>query len=109
SVAVQHNLSYVDLPAEIDLGNVAHEDFQNKVKLQNAKGETITASTIIYGITVPKNAPNPEFGLEFVKFVIGDAGQKIIEDTGQTPIAPAVGSGELPEELKDVVITEVNK
>ena len=109
SVAVQHNLSYVDLPAEIDLGNVAHEDFYNKVKLQNAKGETITASTIIYGITVPKNAPNPEFGLEFVKFVIGDAGQKIIEDTGQTPIAPAVGSGELPEELKDVVITEVNK
>ncbi|MGB2727692.1 MAG: tungstate ABC transporter substrate-binding protein WtpA [Halobacteriota archaeon] len=109
SVAVQHNLSYVDLPTEIDLGSVAYEDSYNKVKLQKADGATITASTIIYGITVPKNVPNQELGLEFVKFVIGDAGQKIIVDTGQIPIAPAVGSGELPEELKDVVITEVNK
>ncbi|KAF5417898.1 MAG: molybdate/tungstate transport system substrate-binding protein [Candidatus Methanophagaceae archaeon] len=100
SVAVQHDLSYVDLPAEIDLGNVAYEDFYNKVKLENAKGETITASTIIYGITVPKNAQNPELGLEFVMFVIGDAGQKIIEDTGQTPIVPAEGSGLLPVELE---------
>lgn len=110
SVAVQHNLSYVDLPAEIDLGDVAYEeDSYNKVQLQKADGATINASTIIYGITVPKNAPNPELGLEFVKFVIGNTGQKIIQDTGQTPIAPAVGSGALPSELKDVVITEVNK
>nr|CBH38928.1 conserved hypothetical protein, bacterial extracellular solute-binding protein [uncultured archaeon] len=104
SVAVQHDLSYVDLPAEIDLGNVAYEDFYKKLKLQNAKGETITASTIIYGITVPKNAPDPELGLDFVKFVIGDVGQKIIENTGQTPIAPPVGSGNIPEELKGMVI-----
>ncbi len=109
SVAVQHNLSYVDLPAEIDLSNVAYEDSYNKVKVQKADGATITASAIIYGITVPKNAPNPEPGLEFVKFVIGDAGQRIIEDTGQTSIAPAVGSGELPSELKDIVITEVHR
>ncbi|KAF5427682.1 ABC-type molybdate transport system, substrate-binding protein [Candidatus Methanophagaceae archaeon] len=100
SVAVQHNLSYVDLPTEIDLGNAAYEDFYNKVKLQRADGETITASTIIYGITVPKNADNPELGLEFVEFVIGDAGQKIFGDRGQTPIVPALGSGNLPAELK---------
>ena len=106
SVAVQHNLSYVDLPAEIDLGDVAYEDFYNKVKLQKADGATITASTIIYGITVPKNAPNPELGLEFVMFVIDDAGQKIIEDTGQTPIVPAVGSGDIPEELENLVQLE---
>jgi molybdate/tungstate transport system substrate-binding protein len=103
SVAVQHNLSYVDLPAEIDLGNVIYEDFYNTVKVQRADEEIITASTIIYGITVPKNAENPELGLEFVKFVIGDAGQKIIEDTGQTPIVPPEGSGNLPEELKGMI------
>jgi molybdate/tungstate transport system substrate-binding protein len=106
SVAVQHNLSYVDLPAEIDLGNVMYEDFYNKVKLQRVDEEIIRASTIIYGITVPKNAGNSELGLEFVKFVIGDAGQKIIEDTGQTPIVPPKGSGDIPEELESLVQLE---
>lgn len=100
SVAVQHNLSYVDLPPEIDLGTVAYDEFYSKVKLQGADGKTITASTIIYGITVPKNAPNPELGQEFVQFVIGDAGQKILEATGQTPIVPAMGSGNIPAELE---------
>jgi len=106
SVAVQHNLSYVDLPAEIDLGNAAYENFYNKVKLQRVDEEIIRASTIIYGITVPKNAPNPELGLEFVKFVISDAGQKIFEDTGQTPIVPPKGSGDIPEELESLVQLE---
>ncbi len=109
SVAVQHNLAFVDLPEQIDLSKVAHEDFYNKLKLQKADGETITASTIIYGITVPKNAENPELGLEFVRFVIGDAGQKIFADRGQTPIVPAVGSGNLPEELKSLVYVESAK
>lgn len=54
---------------------------------------------IVYGITVPKNAKNPELGREFVLFVIGDAGQKIFADMGQPPIVPAEGSGVLPAEL----------
>ena len=54
---------------------------------------------IVYGITIPKNAENPELGLEFVQFVIGDAGQKIFADMGQPPIVPAEGSGVLPAEL----------
>ena len=85
-------------PKSVEL--VAYEDFYNKVKVQKADGETITASTVVYGITVPKSALNPELGLEFVKFVIGDAGQKIFGDRGQTPFVPAVGSGLLPAELE---------
>jgi PGF-CTERM protein len=60
----------------------------------------------VYGVTVPKNAENPEMGLEFVKFVIGDAGNTIFEDNGQPPIVPAVGSGAIPEELKSLVELE---
>jgi len=54
---------------------------------------------IVYGITIPKNAENPELGLEFVLFVIGDAGQRIFADMGQPPIVPPEGSGVLPAEL----------
>jgi len=100
SVAVQHNLSYVDLPLPIDLSSVEYADDYKKVKLETVDGKTKTGKPIVYGITVPKNADNPELGLEFVEFVIGDAGQKIFADMGQPPIAPAEGSGLLPVELE---------
>ena len=106
SVAVQHNLAFVDLPEQIDLSKVEYADFYKKVKLETADDKTKTGKPIVYGITVPTNAENPELGLEFVKFVIGDAGQKIFADMGQAPIVPPVGSGNLPEELKSLVPLE---
>jgi PGF-CTERM protein len=78
---------------------VEYADVYKKVKLETSDGKTKTGKPIVYGITVPKNAENPERGLEFVQFVIGDAGQKIFADMGQPPIVPAEGSGVLPAEL----------
>ena len=109
SVAVQHNLAFVDLPEPIDLSKVEYADFYKKVKLETVDGKTKTGKPIVYGITVPTNAENPELGLEFVKFVIGDAGQKIFSDMGQPPIVPPEGSGNLPEELKSLVYVESAK
>ncbi|HIH36810.1 MAG TPA: tungstate ABC transporter substrate-binding protein WtpA [Methanocellales archaeon] len=100
SVAVQHNLSFVDLPGKIDLSKVEYADTYGKVKLQTLDGKIQTGTPIVYGITVPKNADNAELGLEFVKFVISEAGQKIFSDMGQPPIVPAVGNGSIPEGLK---------
>ncbi|CAD7777030.1 Molybdate/tungstate-binding protein WtpA [Candidatus Methanoperedenaceae archaeon GB37] len=100
SVAVQHNLNFVDLPEEIDLSSAKHAPLYKKIKLQTADSKTKTAKPIIYGITVPKNAPHPKLGLEFVKFVISKNGQEILESTGQPPIAPAIGDGALPDKLR---------
>jgi ABC-type thiamine transport system substrate-binding protein len=97
------------LPEQIDLSKVEYADFYKKVKLETADGKTKTGKPIVYGITVPTNAENPELGLEFVKFVIGDAGQKIFADMGQPPIVPSEGSGNLPEELKSLVYVESAK
>ncbi len=109
SVAVQHNLAFVDLPEQIDLSKVEYTDVYKKVKVQTADGKTKTGKPIVYGITVPKNAENPELGLEFVKFVISDAGQQIFANMGQPPIVPPEGSGNLPEELKSLVYVESAK
>ena len=103
SVAVQHGLSSVDLPEEIDLSSVKHADFYKKVALQTVDGKTKTAKPIVYGITVPTNAPHPELGLEFVKFVISYDGQNLFGNLGQPPIVPAKASGNLPEELDSSV------
>jgi molybdate/tungstate transport system substrate-binding protein len=106
SVAVQHNLSFVDLPAEIDLSTMEYADTYKKVKVELADRSIQTGMPVMYGITVPTVAENPEGGLEFVKFVIGEPGQKIFADNGQPPIVPPAGSGEIPAELQDLVEME---
>ncbi|RZB32781.1 MAG: molybdate/tungstate transport system substrate-binding protein [Candidatus Argoarchaeum ethanivorans] len=103
SVAVQHDLGFVDLPEKIDLSSVEYADFYKKVQLETVDGNTKTGKPIVYGISVPKNALHPELGLEFVKFVIGAEGQEVFKKVGQPPIVPAVGSGNLPGALQGLV------
>lgn len=104
SVAVQHDLEFVSLPEKINLGKVEYADFYGKVKLEKADGKVCVGKPVVYGITVPKNAPNPNLGLEFVKFVLSEEGRRILESSGQPPIVPPVGSGNLPDELESLVM-----
>ncbi len=110
SVALQHDLPYVELPDEINLGSVEFADFyaQAKVEVSGTEpGTTITqvGSPIVYGVTMPKDAPHPDLAVEFVKFLIGPEGQRIMEENGQMPIVPAVADPKdgLPEALLSLV------
>ncbi|RLI28155.1 tungstate ABC transporter substrate-binding protein WtpA [Candidatus Bathyarchaeota archaeon] len=100
SVAVQHNLKFVSLPEKINLSKLKYSDFYGKVHLEKADGKVCIAKPVIYGITVPKNAPNPDLALEFVKLVISKEGRTILESYGQPPLIPAIGSGNIPEKLR---------
>jgi molybdate/tungstate transport system substrate-binding protein len=95
SVAVQHGLKFLELPDEINLSQVEYADFysQATVELSGTEpGTTITqvGKPIVYGVTVPKNAPSPDLAIEFVKFLLGPDGQAIMEGQGQPPIVPPV-------------------
>ena len=93
SVAVQHNLKFVELPPQINLGDPKYADFyaQAKVEVSGTKpGTTITkvGAPIIYGVTIPKNAPHPDLAVDFLRFVLSQQGQKILEQAGQPPLVP---------------------
>ncbi len=102
SVAVQNDLNFVELPEAIDLSSIEYADTYAKVK-EDCGGGVKTASPIVYGVTVPTNADNPEIGLAFVEMLIGETGQGIMEEQGQPPIVPAGGYLEIPEELSSLV------
>lgn len=95
SVAVQHNMKYVELPAEIDLGDAARaEEYKSasvKVVGKNP-GEftTLYGAPIVYAVTIPKNAPNPKVAEAYLSFLLSPEGGAIIEKCGQPPITPAV-------------------
>jgi molybdate/tungstate transport system substrate-binding protein len=109
-VAVQHGMKFVELPDEINLSLVEHADFYSQAAVEIADKEpgttmTMTGKPIVYGVTIPRNAPSPGLALEFVKFLIGPEGQAIMEMQGQPPIVPPVADSKdaLPTPLQTLV------
>ena len=111
SVAEQHGLEFLELPPEINLGDAEHAGNYEQVKVSLAfqrfasVNPEFEGALIVYGVTIPQNAPHPELAAEFVQFLIGPEGQAIMEQMGQPPIAPPVADNKesLPETLQTAV------
>ena len=99
SVCEQHQMPFVSLPAQINLGSPAYADFykQAAVKISGKEPGTFVeekGAPMIYGITIPRNAPNREWAVKFLAFVLGPQGRKIMEKNGQQALYPATVSGD---------------
>lgn len=106
SVSVQNNLKYLELPEAIDLSSVDYADTYATVQTKAVKGNGTTlyvGAPIVYGVTVPKIAEHPDYGLLFVQMLIGPEGQAILTADGQPPIVPAGGFGTVPADLASMV------
>jgi len=108
SVAQQHQLNFLELPPEIDLSDMEFADFYARAKVE-VKGKepgtttTLTGEPIVYALTIPKNAPNPDLAIAFIKFLLGKEGQLVMERNHQPPLVPAVANDvdRLPAELRE--------
>lgn len=111
SVAQQHNMPFVELPAEVNLSDINHEDFYKQAKVDTSgkkPGEVITqvGKPIVYGVTLVKDAENKENAIEFLKFMLAkEKGLKILDQNGQPIVTPMVIKGEesMPQEIKDAI------
>lgn len=109
SVCMQHKMPYVKLPDQINLGSSRFADFykQASIKISGKKPGTFiekTGKPMVYGITIPKNAPHHDLAVQFVAFVLGPKGRAIMKRNGQAPLALATGDvSRLPAQLKQLV------
>jgi molybdate/tungstate transport system substrate-binding protein len=112
SVIRQHGLQLVHLPDSLNLGSPNQAAIYSRVMIRldfkrfasvkpEFKGEQIG-----YGITIPSNAPHPEAAAQFIAFLLGPEGQKIMEADHQPLLNPAVGDhfDQLPAELKPLCV-----
>jgi molybdate/tungstate transport system substrate-binding protein len=95
SVAEQHKLQTVLLSDQINLKKAEFADFYKTAHV-NVTGKkpgtfiTKTGEPIVYGVTIPKNAPNPELAMNFLTFLLdADKGGAILERNGQTLVVPS--------------------
>lgn len=95
SVAVQHNLSYVELPKEINLMDPALDKQYAKASVELAGKEpgtkmTVKGEPIVYGLTIPKTAPNAKGAMSFAKFVLDPkGGLTVFQNMGQDIVGPS--------------------
>lgn len=75
SVAVQNNLKYISLPDELNLGNPNLQDWYGKVSMTLKDGTIVKGAPIVYGLTIPKNAPQKEFAERFVMYLLRNGGE----------------------------------
>ncbi len=111
SVCMQHKMPFVKLPEQINLGSSRYTSFYKQASIR-ISGKTPHSFTVkrgmpmIYGITIPKNAPHKILAIRYVAFVLSKRGKQIMKQNGQTPlIVPQVTgkASQLPTELKRLV------
>ena len=107
SVAAQHGLNMILLPDEINLKSMDFADFYNTatVKLSGKQpGELITykGEPMVYSITIPKTAKNPDAAQSWIALLLSEKGQEIMERNGQPCLSPARADtmNQLPDMLK---------
>jgi tungstate ABC transporter binding protein WtpA len=106
SVAIQSGLKYITLSADVDLSDPKMEATYKTVQVKRPSGTTTVTEIgmpIVYAVTVPVSARNPDMAYEFVKMLLGSDGQAVLNADGQTPIVPAEAFGTVPDALKPVV------
>lgn len=95
SVASQHQLSYITLGDSINLKNPNLATWYKSewAEINGKKpGEKITqyGEAMIYGLSIPKNAPNQKLAEEFAAFILdNNKGQKILKENGQPSLVPS--------------------
>jgi molybdate/tungstate transport system substrate-binding protein len=102
SVAVQHDLNYIDLDDYINLSKIDAELAGVEEFYATASIEILTApeppqwadqygAAIVYGVTIPVHAENEELAAEFIALLLSDTGKQIIEiENGQPMLDPPI-------------------
>ncbi len=115
SVAKQHGLNYIKFDDHLNLANRSLNDFYSNVTvlrksplIPGASATPKTAKAIQYGITIPNNAPHPNLGIDFIKFMLQRPG--IMLSLGQPAYYPAYASNitKIPEVLRSYCVQDPN-
>lgn len=106
SVAIQHELKYIELPGEINLSDINLKDHYSKVSVlvpgsKPGSEVRIDGDYICYGGTIPLNAPEKELAIKFFDFMLSRKGMDIFLISGQNPLIPALSDqpGNVPKPL----------
>ncbi|UCE49198.1 MAG: extracellular solute-binding protein [Phycisphaerales bacterium] len=117
SVANQYELDFITLPDEINFKRLELAGYYKQASIRltgKAKGSFVTrvGEPIVYGVTIPKNSPNPELALIFLAFLLDkDKGGAILKHNGLSSVVPSPTDtfDKLPDPLKKFALAQTGE
>ena len=105
SDAVQHHMESIDLPPQINLSDPKYAADYAEAQAHTANG-VLTGRPIVYAMTIPTGAPHPRLAQQFVAYVLGPAGQKVIAEYGFIPMKHpyAMHRDKVPADLRKLTV-----
>jgi len=102
SVAIQHNLKYIELPDEVNLSDPEKNYLYNSVSTDVTAGKPgskmkVKGEYINYSMTIIDAAPSKAEAEKFMEFILSPEGLEIFRKNGQEPIIPF--STEQPDKI----------
>ncbi len=108
SVARQDGLRYIRLPAAVDLGEQRFEGLYRTVAVRLGAQQYATVTpyfvggVIRYALTIPNNAPDAGLAAQFVAFLLGPQGRRIMAEDYQPILTQPTlqNAAAAPEEVR---------
>jgi molybdate/tungstate transport system substrate-binding protein len=111
SVSRQHNLNFLTLPAEFNMSSQEYDAYYQKVDVVldfqrfASVNPKFRGAPIVYGVTIPENALHPEEAIDFIRFLFGPDGQKVLTDNYQPFLVPpeANNAANVPNDIMQLI------
>ncbi len=104
SYAAEHGLHFFRLPTDIDLGDPADSAIYATASLRiaGAEGDSITVrgAPIVYGLTIPLDAPHRAAAECFVSYLLSPDGLAAVRRAHLEPLDPPVLAGDFPHAIR---------
>ena len=85
---------YLELPPEVDQSDPALAAFYARASYTNPRGQTFRGTPLVYGVTIPTTAPNPDGAARFVEYLLTQPGQAALARRGFLP-SPILMAGDM--------------
>ncbi len=74
---------------------------RNDVEIVRFPASVNMSEEIRNAASIPATAKNPKEAADFVRFILTAEGQRILMETGQPPVVPAIRKGNVPADVKN--------
>lgn len=106
SLAKANGLRYLALPSEIDLGDASRAAAYAQATVRVARAAdtvTRTGAPILYGASVPREAPHRDAGVRALAFLLGPEGRALLRARSVDALAaPEMVGDSVPAPLRDI-------
>jgi molybdate/tungstate transport system substrate-binding protein len=105
--AIERGFPYISLPPQINLGNPTFANYYKQASCTTTQQQDRSLTfgkPIVFDITIPNTVQNNIGAIEFVKFILSNQGNRILQNDGFKTIAPLIHGGNvsyIPKEISN--------